>query len=79
MARTVGTHTVSEAIGCAEWTLRQAVNAGRSPVPVIRVGRLIRFPLAGLANVLGEDVDELAERLGLTDDNEDAPTSAEAS
>ncbi len=43
---------VAERFGVSEWTLRQAVHAGTSPVPPIRVGRRVVFARAAVDRLL---------------------------
>ena len=52
-APTVGVSVAAEAAGVSAWAMYQAIKAGESPFPIIRVGRAIRVPSASLRQILG--------------------------
>ena len=60
----------AKALGVSAWALRQSIHDGDCPVPYLRVGRALRFPLRPIAELLGEDPDKIAHRLGLVDGEE---------
>ena len=61
-------------LGIDRTTGYRAIKEGTFPVPVIRVGRLIRVPTAALRRLLDADEDDL-ENPTVTDQYDDDPTT----
>lgn len=50
------TEQVAELFGICTRTVREQTAAGTFPVPVIRIGRALRWPTSSVLRVLGIDV-----------------------
>jgi hypothetical protein len=56
---TVDVRRAASLLGCSADALYDAINAGESPVPTLRVGRRVLIPVPGLLIALGASVDVL--------------------
>jgi predicted DNA-binding transcriptional regulator AlpA len=60
---TLDVNEVASLSGVSPWTIREAIKDGDCPFPFLRVGRRIVFPTAKVAEALGEDSENLLDRL----------------
>ena len=57
---TVSIPEAARLLGIGRTTAYELASRGEFPVPVLRVGRQFRVPLAGMARVLGLTIEEVA-------------------